>query len=122
MSANTTKQFDNIFQGQDNFSKIIGTHTLKFGANFHYDQAGLLWPNLTSNGNFGFNGNETGSDVADFLIGAPFFFAQGSPNGFPNRSHYLGVYGQDSWRVSRNLTLNYGLRSGRQPVLVQSAE
>ncbi|HEV2382561.1 MAG TPA: carboxypeptidase regulatory-like domain-containing protein [Terriglobia bacterium] len=110
VSANTTKQFDNIFQWQDNYSKIIGTHTLKFGGNFHYDQAGLLWPNLTSNGNFGFNGNETGNDFADFLIGAPVFFAQGAPNGFPNRSHYLGLYGQDSWRASRNLTVNYGLR------------
>jgi hypothetical protein len=110
VSANTTKQFDNIFQFQDNYSKIIGTHTLKFGGNFHYDQTGLLWPNLTSEGNFVFSGNETGSDVADFLIGAPVFFAQGAPNGFPNRAHYLGLYAQDSWRATRNLTLNYGLR------------
>ncbi len=110
VSANTTRQIDNIYQLQDNFSKIIGTHTLKFGADTHYDQAGLLWPDLTSDGNFAFNGNETGYDFADFLIGAPVFFAQGAPNGFPNRSHYLGLYGQDSWRATRNLTLNYGLR------------
>jgi hypothetical protein len=110
ISANTTKQFDNIYQLQDSYSKVVGTHTLKFGGNFHYDQAGLLWPNLTSDGNFGFNGYETGNDFADFLIGAPVFFAQGAPNGFPNRSHYLGLYGQDSWRATRNLTLNYGLR------------
>lgn len=110
VSANTTRQIDNIYQLQDNYSKIIGTHTLKFGGDFHYDQSGLLWPDLTSDGNFGFSGNETGNDFADFLIGAPVFFAQGAPNGFPNRSHYFGLYGQDSWRASRNLTLNYGLR------------
>ncbi len=110
ISANTTLQFDNVFQFQDNFSKVIGTHSLKFGANFHYDQTGLIWPDLTSDGNFYFNGSETGSDWADFLIGAPVFFAQGAPNGFPNRSHYFGSYIQDSWRAKRDLTFNYGLR------------
>jgi len=110
ISANTTLQFDNMFQFQDNFSKVFGTHTLKLGANFHYNQTGLIWPDLTSDGNFYFNGSETGSDWADFLIGAPVFFAQGAPNGFPNRGHYFGAYVQDSWRASRDLTLNYGLR------------
>ena len=52
ISANTTLQFDNMFQFQDNFSKVFGTHTLKFGANFHYNQTGLIWPDLTSDGNF----------------------------------------------------------------------
>jgi len=110
ISSITTLQFDNIFQFQDNFSKVVGTHTIKFGGNFHYDQTGLLWPDLTSDGNFSFNGSETGSDWADFLIGAPFFFAQGAPNGFPNRGHYFGAYAQDSWRATKNLTFNYGLR------------
>jgi len=110
VSANTTRQIDNIFQLQDNYTKVIGTHTLTFGGDSHYDQSGLLWPDLTSNGNFGFTGNETGNDFADFLIGAPTFFAQGAPNVFPNRSHYLGLYGQDSWRARPDLTLNYGLR------------
>jgi hypothetical protein len=76
---------------QDNYRKVTDTHTLKFGVNLHYDQAGLIWPNLTSDGSLGFTGNERGSDWADFLIGTPLFFAQGVPNGFPNRSHYLGV-------------------------------
>lgn len=110
VSGQVTRQVDNLYQFQDNFSKIIGTHTLKFGGDFHYDQSGLLWPGLTSNGTFGFSGSETGSDFADFLIGAPSYFAQGAPNAFPNRSHYLGLYGQDSWRATRDLTLNYGLR------------
>lgn len=110
VSTQVTRQVDNLYQIQDNFSKIIGTHTLKFGGNAHYDQSGLLWPNLTSNGVFGFSGNETGDDFADFLIGAPSYFAQGAPNAFPNRSHYLGLYAQDSWRATPGLTVNYGLR------------
>lgn len=110
VSGQVTRQVDNLYQLQDSYSKIIGTHTLRFGGNFHYDQSGLLWPGLTSNGTFGFSGSETGSDFADFLIGAPSYFAQGAPNGFPNRTHYLGLYAQDSWRAKRDLTLNYGLR------------
>lgn len=109
-SSAVTRQVDNLYQVQDNFTKIIGTHTLKFGGGTHYDQSGLLWPNLTSDGDFGFSGSETGNDFADFLIGAPSYFAQGAPNGFPNRAHYVGLFAQDSWRARPNLTLNYGLR------------
>lgn len=109
-SSAVTRQIDNLYQVEDGYSKVIGTHSLKFGGGFHYDQSGLLWPNLTSDGDFGFSGTETGSDFADFLIGAPSYFAQGAPNGFPNRAHYLGLYGQDSWRARPNLTFNYGLR------------
>ncbi len=110
VSGQVTRQVDNLYQFQDDFSKIIGTHSLMFGGEFHYDQSGLLWPGLTSDGTFGFSGSETGSDIADFLIGAPSYFAQGAPNGFPNRTHYIGLFGQDSWRVRPHLTLNYGLR------------
>lgn len=109
-SSAVTRQIDNLYQVQEEYSKIIRTHSLKFGGGFHYDQSGLLWPNLTSDGDFSFSGNETGNDFADFLIGAPSSFAQGAPNGFPNRAHYLGLFGQDSWRARPNLTLNYGLR------------
>jgi len=105
----------NSFQGLDNFSKVIGTHTLKFGGQYHYNQ---LEENLSnaSNGLFFFgtavNGgtSETGSDIVDFLIGAPSAFVQGAAFPSRGRSFYLGLFAQDSWRIKSNLTLNYGLR------------
>jgi hypothetical protein len=62
--------WDNTYQLLDNFSKVKGTHTLKFGGNFSYDQVTFTFP-LAYNGGFWFNGSETGLDFADFLIGAP---------------------------------------------------
>ncbi|MBS1851123.1 MAG: carboxypeptidase regulatory-like domain-containing protein [Acidobacteria bacterium] len=103
-------QFNNTYQGQDDLSKIIGTHTLKFGGNFHWDHIDLSHPNNASNGGFGFDGSETGVDFADMLIGAPAYFYQGTPAGLNLRSYYLGLYGEDSWRATHNLTINYGVR------------
>jgi hypothetical protein len=106
---------DNIYQALDNFSKVLGTHTIKFGGQFHFNQ---LEENLSNvaNGNFFFGQNfsgqvsETGSDVVDFLLGAPSSYVQGQSYPSYGRSFYFGLYGQDSWRVKSNLTLNYGLR------------
>ena len=107
--ADTPKQFNNTFQWQDNFSKVIGTHSIKFGGQFHYDQ--INDRNLFGeNGAYTFDGSETNSDFVDFLIGAPGFFIQASKQILDSRSKYMGLYGQDSWRVTPNLTLNYGLR------------
>jgi hypothetical protein len=92
----------------DSFSKVIGTHTIKFGGQYRYNQ--LTEKNLGSNGSFSFNGTETGNDFADFLIGAPAGYSQGQ--GFPSygREHGFSLYAQDSWRARSNLTINYGLR------------
>jgi Carboxypeptidase regulatory-like domain/TonB dependent receptor len=107
--SDTTKQFNNMFQAQDNFTKIIGRHSLKFGAQFHYDQ--INDRNFYGeNGAFSFNGGETGLDFADFLVGAPSGLIQATIQLLDTRSKYFGVYAQDSWRVTPNLTLNYGLR------------
>jgi len=105
----------NIYQASDNFSKVISTHTIKFGAQYHFNQ---LEENLSNvaNGNFGFGSNfngqasETGSDFVDFLLGAPSGYIQGQAFPSYGRSFYFGLYGQDSWRARPNLTVNFGLR------------
>jgi hypothetical protein len=105
----STRQFNNTFQFLDNFSKVIGTHTLKLGGQFHYDQ--INERNFAAeNGQFAFSGSETGVDFADFLIGAPDNLTQASPQILDSRSKYYALFGQDSWRATSNLVLNYGLR------------
>ncbi len=105
----------NSYQVADNFSKVIGTHTLKFGGQYHYNQLeenlsnaanGLFFFGTTVNG----GASETGSDFVDFLLGAPSSFIQGLAFPSRGRSFYLGLFAQDSWRIKSNLTFNYGLR------------
>jgi Carboxypeptidase regulatory-like domain/TonB dependent receptor-like, beta-barrel len=105
----TTRQYNNTYQVQDNFTKIFGRHSLKFGAQFHYDQINDR-NYYGENGSFSFDGSETGLDFADFLVGAPSLMIQATEQLLDTRSKYLGLYAQDSWRVTPNLTFNYGLR------------
>ena len=37
-NTNQLKQVNNTIQWRDSFSKVVGTHTIKVGGEFHYDQ------------------------------------------------------------------------------------
>ncbi len=107
---------ENIYQVVDNYSKIIGTHSIKFGGQYHYDQLEEDLIDNVSNGNFFFGTNinggvsETGDDFVDFLLGAPSSYVQGQSYPSYGINYYLGLFAQDSWRVKPRLTFNYGLR------------
>jgi len=102
-------QANNTWQWDDNLTRSVGVHTLMAGAEFHLDQVNVT-PDAVFNGSFQFTGSETGLDFADFLLGIASYYRQGDSRSFYLRNHYLGLYGQDSWKVRPNLTLNYGLR------------
>jgi Carboxypeptidase regulatory-like domain/TonB dependent receptor len=102
-------QINNTYYLSDGLSRSIGSHTLKFGVQFHSDQVNEH-PNATFNGTFNINGTETGDPYADFLLGTPSNFTQSSGQPFYLRNRYLGFYVQDSWRVRSDLTINAGLR------------
>jgi len=105
----TTFQPNNTWHVSDGFSKITGKHTLKFGGEFRYFQ--INERNICApNGDFSFDGSETGIDIADYLLGAPVSFNQCSLQVLDSRTRYGGAYGQDAWRIRPNLTLNIGLR------------
>ncbi|MGB9283532.1 MAG: TonB-dependent receptor, partial [Candidatus Sulfotelmatobacter sp.] len=111
-NTNELKQANNTFQWLDDFSKVVGPHTLKFGGEFHFDEVNVN-PIAQFNGSFLFTGSETGLDFADFLLGIPSQFNQSQLNPFYGRNKYAASFAQDSWRLRPNLTLNYGLRWDR---------
>jgi Carboxypeptidase regulatory-like domain/TonB dependent receptor len=102
-------QAANTYQWTDNFTRILGKHTLKFGGSLHFDQVNTN-PDTAANGSFAFRGTETGLDFADFLLGVASSYSQADSKSFYPRNKYIGAFAQDSWRVTPNLTLNYGVR------------
>ncbi len=102
-------QPDSTYGIGDMFSKTVGSHSLSFGGDFRYYQLNAR-NECGPNGYFQFSGNETGTDVADYFVGAPGGFVQCSVQLLDNRTRYVGLFGQDSWKARPNLTINLGLR------------
>lgn len=103
------QQVNNTFSVGDNFSKVWGHHSVKFGAEASMEQVNVN-PNPTFNGSFAFFGSETGSDFADFLIGTPSNYNQADSRPYYGRHKYFGGFAQDTFQATPNLTLNFGLR------------
>ena len=102
-------QPDSTYGIGDTFSKTVGKHSLSFGGDFRYYQLNAR-NECGPNGYFQFSGNETGTDVSDYYVGAPGGFVQCSVQLLDNRTRYFGLFGQDSWKARPNLTVNLGLR------------
>jgi hypothetical protein len=117
-------QVGNTLQWSDSFSKVSGSHSFKFGGDVRramFDQTLYFDPN----GDYTFSGgglNDTGDLLANFLLGLPDAFLQGSTNSESIRNTALYLFAQDSWKVKRNLTLNYGLRWELNTPLVDSGK
>lgn len=113
-------QFGNTFQVSDNISRVVGSHTLKFGADIRRQQFNqLLYFNV--NGYFSFFGggtndpaladvNGTENLLPNYLLGLPDTYTQGSAQLEAVRSSSFYFYAQDGWKVRKSVTLNYGLR------------
>jgi hypothetical protein len=94
----------------DNFTHIMGKHTLQAGGTwFHYVKTQAIFN--TTQGTYSFTGTFTNDPIADFMLGLAKTYTQ-TENRF-TRTYLLNQtewYGQDDWRASRRLTLNLGLR------------
>lgn len=61
--------------------------------------------------------NPTGFNYASFLLGSPDQLTLSPLTQTKTGSHSIGLYAQDSWKVTRRLTLDYGLRYDFQTYL-----
>ena len=93
-------------------SKILQSHTLKAGFSDIYDNHYNVGAVAPQRGAYTFNGQYTGVGYADFLLGYPSTTQQPLPNAFTTRnlSHQYGLYLQDTWKATKRLTINAGIR------------
>jgi hypothetical protein len=104
-------RIDQVYQVDDNLSYVIGRHTLKFGFDGRRYHVSNPFANQ-NNGNFTFNGSgafSTGNPAADFLLGTPDSYGQGSGSFIDAGAQGFYSYAQDSWKATSNFTVNYGL-------------
>jgi len=106
-----------------NMNWVKGNHTYKFGAEFLTQG---YPPQIDGNtlGTYSFAPNETGQPFqitnpggtnvgfgyASFLLGLADGAAINRPTNPRMGKKQLGLYAQDSWKITRKLTLDYGLR------------
>jgi len=118
-----TTLHDTTFQYQDTLSWQHGKHQFKFGAdlrwienNFHFDffNNGSFFfgdfGNFTGSSANNFNNISPGSALADFVGGYFDNYFQFSKAIYGIRTHSLYFFGQDTYKLTRNFTLDYGLR------------
>ncbi len=107
----------NVYQILDNVTKVVGNHSLKFGASFQALRFFYIYYQ-DPRGQYTFNGlytsnhgaSFTGSGVADFLADQ---MEQAYITLAPvvnDEEWYDSAYAEDNWKVTQRLTLNLGLR------------
>ncbi|MBC7928331.1 MAG: TonB-dependent receptor [Bryobacteraceae bacterium] len=102
------------YELQDNVSWAGGAHSVKAGGMFLRTQINMFQA-IAPNAFFVFASTfPTNDAVANLLLGAPVTFYQGLGDfGRGLRIWNAAAFVQDEWRISRKLTLNYGLRYER---------
>jgi carboxypeptidase family protein len=102
--------YQTIYEFKDNFTWIKNAHTIKTGVSYAYEIK-FEPTNTDVFGRFNFDGRFTGDSYADMLLGRSAFYDETDTVAFnDNRRNAFELFVDDSWKVSRRLTLNLGLR------------
>jgi len=108
--------FNYTYTIQDDLSKTLGNHSLKFGAYYEYNKKIEPYPGGNYMGTFNFGSNvnnpfDTNLGYANALLGIFQTYTESSNRVIPD-PHNVQIEGyvQDNWRATRRLTLDFGLR------------
>ncbi|HLX71310.1 MAG TPA: TonB-dependent receptor, partial [Verrucomicrobiae bacterium] len=115
-----TSNVQNNYNAIDTVSWVHGAHTFRFGGEMTFVNLDKLFPQ-TFNGQIFFANTPTNGplgattatdDWQNFLVGAPqFSFGGGGVFNHQYKQNDFAVFVQDDWKVTKNLTLNLGLRT-----------
>jgi hypothetical protein len=109
---------DMTYQYQDHVTIPHGRHEFKFGVDLRFVQNNFNF-DFFNNGSFQFGngqnatqpgGTFTGDAAADFVAGFPVNFFQFSNAIYGIRTHSQYYYGQDTIKLTKNFTVNLGVR------------
>lgn len=109
-----TKMYYNNYHLSASLTKILGTHSLKFGAevrDLNREDIGSA-----NSGTFTFNADidtpsgSVGDEWAQFLMGEFDASSVSSAKATTTYNWYAGFYAADAWQMNKKLTLSYGLR------------
>ncbi len=117
---------DNNYQLDEGMNYVRGTHNYQFGAGIRYIRTWQENATAGANGTLAFQAQftaqlaanpqgqlspqaGTGNSFADFLLGTPTNSSTGGLPMIPYRFTQFLPYFADTWKVTRNLTLNYGV-------------
>ena len=99
----------NNYTFNDDVHWVRGSHNFAFGGHIELSKFDVTNVGST-NGSFTFNATNTNNALASYQIGYLSAFTQGGAEFVNDRANFPGLYAQDSWKATRRLTLNYGLR------------
>ncbi|HEY3840993.1 MAG TPA: carboxypeptidase regulatory-like domain-containing protein, partial [Bryobacteraceae bacterium] len=99
----------NSYQVADDVDLVRGPHQISMGFNLIRVQNNTV-SGFNENGNFTFNAAVTGLGLADFMLGKPSDFTQTNATPDDLRTWLMSFYVQDSYKMSKNVTWNFGLR------------
>jgi outer membrane receptor protein involved in Fe transport len=112
------RQDERQFQFVNNWTRLQGSHTIKFGADIRHAMNLRIPSDRHRAGELQFNAARTqgptggGSALASFLLGEVSVFERyiSTITDAEERQNRWFFYGQDQWKATRKLTVNYGLR------------
>ncbi len=129
-----TKEYSNVWDFIQNVSLTKGTHSFKFGGEvkpiafpffqvpyphgeMNFSRTETAFPSTAADNcpptQLGCTGNfvsDTGDSFASFLLGAIDNGQISTTNFISSTRQSYDAYAQDDWKVTRKLTINYGLR------------
>jgi outer membrane receptor protein involved in Fe transport len=106
LSGSPTARLDKLYEAVDNLSYQSGSHALRAGIDFLYNDCRITFPR-SNRGSYSF------SSLSNFLAGTynNSGFTQTFGNSLVTQTNpNVGFYVQDEWQVGPRLTLNAGLR------------
>jgi hypothetical protein len=121
------KNFNDNYVFQDDLTKVIGSHSIKAGLFWEWNSKIEPSAGATYYGNFNFgsttnNPLDTNYGYANALLGIYQTYGEASNRAVP-AVHFteLDWYVQDSWRVRRGLTIDFGLRFVHESPVVDTS-